>query len=208
MGDDNDIVAQLLFKCNVSGWFDNLLIRNTELLDKIIATGRAFFIENEDAPIQKGETLTGECQWILSWNGNQILKLRHDNQNIEPLLLDGSWYFDIKNAVMGHLNSPYPIKQLRHLLDAPPIPLEQAELLAKKMSKNCPEFPMPNVFNQKETKQLKPIPVLILDAVTEQEEHRWIDDGEENNSLYIAKIFLIMKDCLSLLRKNVKKWCL
>ncbi|CZK08139.1 DEAD/DEAH box helicase [Legionella pneumophila serogroup 1] len=189
MGDDNDIVAQLLFKCNVSGWFDNLLIRNTELLDKIIATGRAFFIENEDTPIQKGETLTGECQWILSWNGNQILKLRHDNQNIEPLLLDESWYFDINNAVMGHLNSPYPIKQLRHLLDAPPIPLEQAELLAKKMSKNCPEFPMPNVFNQKETKQLKPIPVLILDAVTKQEEHRWIDDGEENNSLYIAKIF-------------------
>ncbi|HFE6145917.1 TPA: helicase, partial [Legionella pneumophila] len=189
MGDDNDIVAQLLFKCNVSGWFDNLLIRNTELLDKIIATGRAFFIENEDIPIKKGETLTGECQWILSWNGNQILKLRHDNQNIEPLLLDESWYFDIKNAVIGHLNSPYPIKQLRHLLEAPPIPLDQAELLAKKMSKNCPEFPMPNVFNQKETKQLKPIPVLILDAVTEQEEHRWIDDGEENNSLYIAKIF-------------------
>lgn len=133
--------------------------------------------------------MTGECQWILSWNGNQILKLRHDNQNIEPLLLDESWYFDIKNAVIGHLNSPYPIKQLRHLLEAPPIPLDQAELLAKKMSKNCPEFPMPNVFNQKETKQLKPIPVLILDAVTEQEEHRWIDDGEENNSLYIAKIF-------------------
>lgn len=152
--------------------------------------------------------MTGECQWILSWNGNQILKLRHDNQNIEPLLLDESWYFDIKNAVIGHLNSPYPIKQLRHLLEAPPIPLDQAELLAKKMSKNCPEFPMPNVFNQKETKQLKPIPVLILDAVTEQEEHRWIDDGEENNSLYIAKIFLIMKDCLFLLRKSVKKWCL
>lgn len=45
MGDDNDIVAQLLFKCNVSGWFDNLLIRNTELLDKIIATGRAFLLK-------------------------------------------------------------------------------------------------------------------------------------------------------------------
>lgn len=188
IGDDNDIVAQLLFKCNVSGWFDNLTIRNSELLDRIISTGRAFFIENEDTPIQKGARLTGKCQWILSWTGNQILKLRHDNQDIEPLLLDDSWYFDITNSVMGHLDSPYPVKQLRHLLDAPPIPLDQSELLAKKMAKNCPEFPMPNVFNKKEARQIKPVPVLILDTVNKPDEDSWIYDKEENAPLYIAKI--------------------
>nr|WP_241480423.1 SWIM zinc finger family protein [Legionella norrlandica] len=186
--DDNDIVAQLLFKCGISGWFDSLSIRNSELLDKIIASGRAFFIENEDTPIQKGETLTGKCQWVLSYNGHQILKLRHDDQDIEPLLLDESWYFDINNSIMGRLNSPYPVRQLRNLLEAPPIPLEQADLLAKKMAKNYPEFPMPKVFNKREIKQLRPIPVLVLDVADNSEDDVWFYDTAENNVLYIAKI--------------------
>jgi len=91
--DDNEIVAQLLFKCGVSGWFDALTIRNSELLDRVITTGRAFFKDNDEFPIQKGESLRGECQWVLAANGNQSLLLMHDDQIITPLLLDDSWYF-------------------------------------------------------------------------------------------------------------------
>lgn len=165
--DDNDIVAQLLFKCGVSGWFDNLTIRNSELLERIVATGRAFFIDNEDVAIQLGEVVTGVCQWILSPNGYQSLLLRNEDKNLEPLLLDETWYFDVAEPVLGRLSTPYPVKQLRHLLDAPPIPIDQAELLSKKMEKTCPEFPTPQVFKHKEIKEVTPTPVLILDAINE-----------------------------------------
>ena len=187
---DDDIVAQLLFKCGVSGWFDNLTIRNTELLEKIIATGRAFFIENEDIPIQLGETLTGTCEWVLASNGNQSLKLMHDGMSLEPLLLDESWYFDSSVPVMGRLVTPYPVRQLRHLLEAPPIPIDQAELLAQKMDKTCPEFPTPHVFKSREVKEIKPIPILTLDTINEfDSESSWFYDRDEDiNAVFIAKV--------------------
>ncbi|MDI1352920.1 MAG: helicase, partial [bacterium] len=80
IADDNEIVAQLLFKCGVVGWFDHLTIRNSELLARIIATGRAYFVDDEEAAIDLGDDLNGVCQWILSSNGNQTLMLMHDNE--------------------------------------------------------------------------------------------------------------------------------
>ncbi|RUR20270.1 helicase [Legionella sp. km535] len=187
---DDDIVAQLLFKCGASGWFDQLTIRNTELLEKIIATGRAFFVENEDLPIELGETVTGTCEWVLAANGNQRLQLMHDGICLEPLLLDESWYFDYFRSVMGRLVTPYPVKQLRHLLEAPPIPIEQAELLARKMEKTCPEFPTPHVFHSREVKEIQPTPVLTLDTINEfDSESSWFYERDEDiNAVFIAKV--------------------
>lgn len=188
--DDNDLVAQLLFKCGVTGWFDSLSIRNSELLERIIATGRAFFIEVQENPILLGETYIGECQWVLSHNGSQNLLLMHEDKAIKPLLLDSSWYFDYAELSMGYLQTPYPIKQLGHLLEAPPIPIEQAKLLAKKMEQTCPEFPVPQIFEQQETRQVTPVPVLILDAVSEgDEELSWLyRDEEELSAVFTARV--------------------
>jgi superfamily II DNA or RNA helicase len=187
---DDDIVAQLLFKCGVSGWFDNLTIRNSELLEKIIATGRAFFTEDEDTPVQLGETFTGTCEWVLAPNGNQSLKLMHDNNILDALLLDESWYYDFSESIMGHLNTPYPVRQLRHLLEAPPIPIDQAELLTKKMAKTCPEFPTPQIFERREVKEVTPIPVLILDTINDFDEEISLFHNldEDINTVFIAKV--------------------
>ena len=189
--DDNDIVAQLLFKCGISGWFDNLVIRNSELLTRIIATGRAFFVSHdENTAIQLGDELKGICQWVLSSNGDQRLVLMQNDEIIEPLLLDESWYFDSHESIMGRLSTLYPAKQLRHLLEAPPIPIDQAELLSKKMAKDCPEFPKPQVFKNRKLLEITPIPVLILDTLqTPNEEPKWLyDQNEELDTTCIAKL--------------------
>lgn len=190
IGDDNDLVAQLLFKCGVSGWFDSFSIRNSELLAQVIATGRAFFVGHEDLAIELGDTYTATCEWILSPNGNQSLKLVHENDVLEPLLLDESWYFDVTSAVMGRLHTAYPVKQLRHLLDAPPIPLDQAELLSQKMATTCPEFPTPKIFSKREAKEIQPIPVLILDAINnEEQDTSWFyEQNEAFDALFTAQI--------------------
>lgn len=194
INDDNEIVAQLLFKCGVSGWFDMLTIRNSELLARIIGTGRAFFADNdlneEEYPIQLGDTLAGICQWVLAPNGKQQLLLMHDQEPIEPLILDESWYFDALEPVMGRLYTPYPVRQLRHLLEAPPIDVEQAELLTKKMVETCPEFPTPQVFKKKETRNIQPQPILILDAFNEGEafDSWFYQQDEATDALFVASV--------------------
>jgi hypothetical protein len=188
--DDNDLIAQLLFKCGVSGWFDSLVIRNSELLRRVIATGRAFFADHDDFPIQLGEELTGICQWVLSSNGYQRLVLTQGEEVIEPLLLDECWYFDYVDPQIGRLHTPYPAKQLRHLLDAPPIPVDQAELLSEKMALTCPEFPTPKVFKHRQMLEITPVPVLILDAINEADvAFSWLyDEHETLEATFIGKV--------------------
>lgn len=190
IGDDHDLVALLLFKCGVSDWFDSLIIRNSELLERVIGTGRAFFIQNTEQAIQLGDPVQGICQWVLSHNGSQNLFLMHQDKVLKPMLLDESWYFNYSEVKMGRLITPYPIKQLSYLLEAPSIPMNQAELLANKMANTCPEFPVPQVFKQREVCNVTPIPVLILDAISEfDEEFSWLYDAEEElHALLTAQI--------------------
>ncbi|RUR09004.1 DEAD/DEAH box helicase [Legionella sp. km772] len=188
--EDEDIVAQLLYKCGVIGWFDGLVIRNSELLTRILSTGRAFFVDQDEVALELGVESTGTCQWILAANGNQRLVLTQDGEILEPLLLDETWYFD-KNAMqMGRLFTPYPAKQLRHLLDAPPIPLEQAELLSEKMAATCPEFPAPKIFKQRNFIEERPTPILILDSIHQADiEYSWLYEEEEIiDAVFIAKL--------------------
>lgn len=68
IGDDNDLVALLLFKCGVSGWFDTLTIRNSELLERIIATGRAFLYKTRTSRfiwVRRFKVLVNGCYLIM-----------------------------------------------------------------------------------------------------------------------------------------------
>lgn len=188
IGDDNELVALLLFKCGVSGWFDTLFTRNSELLERMIHTGRAYFIQNQLDPIRLGKPIHATCEWVLSLNGSQNLLLIHEGHAVDPLLLDESWYFD--DLEVGRLITPYPIKQLGYLLEAPPLPIEQATLLAQKMAKTCPEFPVPKVFEKRETHQIMPIPVLVIDSIGELKEDSPLvfDSEEELHELITARI--------------------
>lgn len=183
--EDDEIVSQLLFKCEAYDWFRDLSIRNSELLERVIATGRAYFVAHQQ-PLRKGETLMGECRWLLAPNGKQRLMLMQNEHIIDPLLLDESWYFDSEQDTLGRLISSYPVKQLRHLLDAPPISLSQARLLSQKMAKNFSEFPTPQVFEQRELCEIKPQPILRLDILGKENDDLWFDREEPYQ--FIAKV--------------------
>lgn len=187
-GDDEDIVAQLFFKCNVGGWIGDMQIRNTELLTRILATGRAYFSDEGHMPIRLGEALTGTCEWVLASNGSQSLQLRHEGKPIEPLLLDQCWYYDLEQVVMGQVQTPYTVKQLQHLLEAPPIPMEQAELLRDKMAKSHPELPSPKTFAVREIKETKPVPVLQLNAIYNMDEWDYAEVKEDIPVVFTAEV--------------------
>lgn len=198
VGDDEEIVAQLLFRSDASLWLDHFLIHDSELLAKILLTRRAFFNFEDKQAIQMGEETRATCQWILAPDGSQLLALMQNHVPVAPLLLDECWYVYEEESLMGPLSTPYPTKQLSYLLEAPPIPLDQAPLLAKKMAQVAPEFPLPQVFEQKKIIEILPVPVLILDALNEEEEDEGIlsewsiewDEVEEEslNALFVAQI--------------------
>ena len=189
--EDEAIIAQLLFKCDAGHWFDNLIIRNSELLIKILQTERVFWLKNEEQTIRLGEERVGSCAWQLTSDGLQHLVLLHANKRIVPLLLDDCWYVDDSAAVMGHLTTPYSIKQLSHLLDAPPVTLEQVEPFSKRMEQTYPGFPLPKKFIVHEQKEIEPTPVLILDALgayTQEWARRYEYEDTDLDAVFIAKL--------------------
>ncbi len=82
---------------------------------------------------------------------------------------------------------PLPNGSIASFLEAPPIPLEQAALLNQKMSKTCPNFPAPQVFQTIEKRHIKPIPILVLDALDKSTHHSH-GFHSSNEVLFIAKI--------------------
>ncbi len=165
VGEDEDIVAQLMYRAELQGWFDAITIRNGSLLEKIINTGRAFFEEDSSDPIKAGKPLSAECKWKLLPNGRQRIQLQYQEQKLTPLLLDEPWYLDKDNHCLGKLDIPYPSRQLHHLLEAPPVSLDQAETLAKKMSQTFADFPSPLSYENRQVHQIKPEPYLIFNAI-------------------------------------------
>lgn len=189
IADDGEIVAQLMFKCGISNGFDVLTIRNTELLERIIATGRAFYKDNQTTPIQLGEQLTGTCQWVLSPDGTQSMQLMQGSNTIQALLIDDCWYFDINQPILGRLSTRYPVPQLKHLLEAPPITIEQGELLAKKMRTTHTDFPAPKVFSNKILMEIPPVPVITFGAMgSEADQDSWFDEQTDCSIVFTAKI--------------------
>ncbi len=63
-------------KANSGGWFSSFVLRNSELLSRILATGRAVDAD-QDELLHLGEPIAGHCQWILTQNGQQSLSLTY-----------------------------------------------------------------------------------------------------------------------------------
>lgn len=166
---DNDIVAQLLFKSGSTGWFDRFVIRNSDLLEAILKTGRAYLAHNHEQPLQLGSAESASCDWVLHGNGMQHLELAFDeaHQQQEPVLLDKAWYFSKSDRLLGYLETPYSIPQLKHMLDAPAIAVEQAPLLENQLLQLPQPFPLPKIYQETKRVELKPTPVLILDVFTD-----------------------------------------
>ncbi|MFA5960611.1 MAG: DEAD/DEAH box helicase [Tatlockia sp.] len=162
--EDEAIVAGLLFKYSQDNWFEYFSIRNSELLEKIIATGRAYLVEEDDYPLALGETKPAHLKWQFELSGAQHLVLETE-ETVNPLMLDKPWYLDAESPEMGLLDIPYTASHLRALLNAPSVALEEAPLFAHKLSEIYPQLPQINTFEQKELLSLKPEPVLYFDAI-------------------------------------------
>ncbi|ARH00607.1 DEAD/DEAH box helicase [Legionella micdadei] len=186
-GKDEEIIASLLFKNGSRGWFDRLYLRNSELLEKILITNRAYLAGDTEPQLFLGEDLSAKLKWQLAANGAQFLALEEvdGGEVILPLLLDKPWYFDREECRIGYLESPYGSGQLRNLLNAPPVELDHAPLIAKQLAETHPELPEPRIYKERIIHKNQPSPLLIFDAIELNKNQL----EPENNFLFIIDLF-------------------
>lgn len=164
--EDEVIIAALLFKCDINGWFDRLIIRNSDLLQKILETGRAW-LANEEEEVQLAllPPRSFSLEWHLDIQGKQRLQLQSQGQKIYPLFLDKIWYHTDTEIGFGLADTLYTPRQLQLILEAPPVTLEEASMVASAMKHTEFEIPLPKIYEHRQKKTVKAIPVLQLDAL-------------------------------------------
>lgn len=93
--EDEHIINALLLKTNSSGVFDQLSTRNSELLEQILQTERAYvYRDGISQSLTLGEPRELALRWHLNQQGQQHLLMEDvDGQRLAPLLLDKPWYF-------------------------------------------------------------------------------------------------------------------
>lgn len=181
---DEEIIALLSSKYDVHGWFEHLPIRNSDLLEKILATKRAHLTKAPQPQLELGDTLEGHLRWALTTSGKQQLVLEAEGEVISPLFLDKTWYFDETFYALGPLKVRYNLSQLKLKLSAPAIDLHQAADVAKKMAETFPDIPPPKVYEQRTARKGTPRPQIIFDAI----ELKPASNTEENNILLVIDL--------------------
>jgi len=179
--DDEEIISTLFFKCNVSNWFDRLSIRNSDLLQKILLTGRAYlFKDDEIEPLHFNteDEEKAKLSWQLEVNGTQRVVLEKKGQVLAPVILDKLWYYDEDDRELGLLNLSYSVEQLKTLFAAPPVSLEQASLVALSMEHVSPDLPRPQTYEKQQIRKIQPRPVIRFDAI---ELEGTVDEFYEDN---------------------------
>ncbi|MBA2711902.1 MAG: DEAD/DEAH box helicase family protein [Tatlockia sp.] len=183
---DQVIIESLLEKTNSRGWFDRLSIRNSELLEKILKTGRAYLAAAEEPELILGDEKEAQLSWLLSTKGTQRLVLESGGESLLPLFLDKTWYFDSDENLMGFLNIPFNTGKLKQLLNHPAITLDEVELVTKQMEETDSELPRPQFFIEKKIEQPKSLPLIQFNAIELTESN--LSNVSEQKFLYVADL--------------------
>ncbi|WP_028387559.1 DEAD/DEAH box helicase [Legionella fairfieldensis] len=163
---DEEIIAAFLLK---SDWFDCLETRNSDLLEKILATGRAYLANTDETGLILGRALNVRMKWQLNLDGSQSLTFVCAKKNVSPLFLDKAWYYDNEANCLGLLISSYSMNQLKTLLNLPSVALEQVSLVSEKLAEVDRKLPPPKMYEKREIQVIKPQPVIIFDAIEIEE---------------------------------------
>ena len=136
-------------------------MRSAELLQQIIATGRAFWLDREQPPLRWAEKREGRIEWQGGKKvAPQLIVAGMTAFNAEPPV-----YLDEATGVMGPVELNLPPRLAYQILSAPPLPRNQLAEVASRLGQKIPEIhhgvlPAPPAAPVKITD--KPVPILRL----------------------------------------------
>lgn len=169
--EDQSILAGLSNHFKKSDKIGLLSIHNSDLLEKILQTNRAYLVESTRMndmtsiqPLSLGAPCEPVCGWSINQAGEQTFYMNNGKIDIIPLCLDSGWYRLEKGAVLGKLITPYPIQQLHNLFFSNPVKLDEVADVIKAMDKNAPGLPKPRLFSAIKEVSITPKPILAMDV--------------------------------------------
>jgi superfamily II DNA or RNA helicase len=137
------------------------------VLQKIIATERSHWHALNNPPLQMGETLNAELDWLLQDELVEVKALNHPELILMPL--ESLMYFDNKKNLIGTLQTTLSVDASYALATAPAIPAEQCKQVKKALKQIFPKsnIAVPNIEIRKVKEKIKPQPCLRVYSVKE-----------------------------------------
>ncbi len=137
------------------------------VVEKIIATERSHWHVLNNPPLQRGEVLNAELDWLLQDELVEVRALNHPDLILMPL--EPLMYFDKVNNLIGALNTELTSDASYALATAPAIPAEQCKQVKRALKQIFPKsnIAVPNIEIRKVKEKIKPIPCLRVYSVKE-----------------------------------------
>jgi superfamily II DNA or RNA helicase len=111
-------------------------VRATEVVQQMVATGRAYWLDRKGAPLQWGDSRDGRVEWRLVGKAEVRPFLIVDGMqamNAEPPI-----YVDETADVIGPVDAGLPARSAHHLLAAPAIAPGQVAMVANRLGMALP----------------------------------------------------------------------
>jgi superfamily II DNA or RNA helicase len=159
---DIGILTQLSNRPREYGYYPGQRLQSAELLQQIIATGRAFWLDHEPPPLRWGEKREGRIEWQ---GGKKAVVPRLIVAGMTAFNAEPPVYVDEAAGVMGPVELNLPPRLAYQILSAPPIPRAQVAEVASRLGQKIPEvhhavLPAPPAAAVKITEG--PVPILRL----------------------------------------------
>ncbi len=186
IAEDETLLSELNQHSSLLGSSVMFQIRSSEVLEKILKTGRAFLLDAEDRPLSLQKPQELSYIWQLLPSGQQRLRLMVNEEEIRPLLLDKPWLFDALQAAVCPIASEHSSRQLKYVLNAEPLEIDLNHHSAEHISPQFADFPKPLSFKTFREDMVSPTPRLTFDVIT---------DAEHLKTTYIAIPRFCYSDC-------------
>ena len=166
---DSDLAIIALLRQGSGGYLfsDGMPVPSAALIEKIVATGRAYWITHRGQPLRWAEPRPGEVTWRLAGPGGSRPHLAV--AGAVTLNADPPVYVDPQAGQIGRVELGLPAQLANRLLSAPLVPREQMARVAHMLAEKLPELPRELLPAEPEPAQRidqDPVPVLRLMIAT------------------------------------------
>ena len=133
---DIEILTQLSNRPKEYGYYPGQRLQSAELLQQVIATGRAFWLDHKRPPLRWGEKREGRIEWQ---GGKKGVAPRLIVAGVTALNAEPPVYVDEAAGVMGPVELNLPPRLAYQILSAPTIPRAQLAEVASRLGQKIPE---------------------------------------------------------------------
>ncbi len=136
------------------------------LLQHLLDSGRCFWGAKPDTPLMLGAALESPLAWELEDDGSQSVHADASPPDTLLLPLAPPWYYDPRFFSCGPVETGLPAPVAETLAAAPPVALDQAELLARALENQFPDrdLPTPREPGITRREDIVPVPCLRLNS--------------------------------------------